>query len=139
MTFLPANSCIDHSWKSMFKRFAVTFLFALIGLVSSPAASVTFEAESGALGADWAVSNSVNPSYITITSNSSSNYPGSAARVATYTINFPAAGTYQLYAHVYTGAGAFNDDSLLYAPSFGTKNPALNSDWILVNGLAGVG
>lgn len=102
-------------------------------------AATAFEAESGALGSDFAVSNSSNPIYITITSNNSSNSPTSSARVATYTITFPAAGTYQLYAHVWVGSGGFNDDSLFYGNGFGTKSPTNNSDWILVNGLAGVG
>ncbi len=59
--------------------------------------------------------------------------------MATYTVTFPSAGLYQLYARIRTGAGAFNDDSLFYANSFGSKSPTLNSDWVLVNGLAGVG
>ena len=65
-----------------------------LGAVSSRAASVSFEAESGTLGADFAVSNSTSPQSITITSNGAGNNPGSAARVATYTSTFPAAGTY---------------------------------------------
>jgi glucuronoarabinoxylan endo-1,4-beta-xylanase len=122
----------------MIRRFAILFL-AVAGLISSHAASVTFEAESGLLGTDWAVSNSASPAYITIASNSTSNNPGSALRVATYAVNFPAAGTYQLYARINVGSGTFNDDSMFFASSFGTKNPALNSDWILVNGLATAG
>lgn len=111
------------------------------GSGSSAASPLTFEAESGVLGADWAVSNSVSPAVtnITITSNSTSNSPVSAARVATYAVTFPAAGTYHLYARLRVGAGGYDDDSLFYAGSFGAKSPALSSDWILVNGLAGVG
>jgi glucuronoarabinoxylan endo-1,4-beta-xylanase len=123
----------------MFRRIAVVFLLAMVGLVSGRAASVTFEAESGALGADWAVSNSASPAYITITSSNTTNNPVSAARVATYTVNFPTADTYQLYARINVGPGAFNDDSMFFAASFGTKNPTLSSDWILVNGLAAAG
>ncbi len=100
---------------------------------------VTFQAESGALGSDWAVSNSSSPAFITILTDGAGNNPGSAARVASYAVTFPAAGLYQLYARVRTGPGTFNDDSLFYAASFGSKSPALNSDWVLVNGLAGVG
>jgi hypothetical protein len=107
-----------------------------------PAASVTFEAESGALGSEWAVSNSASPAYVTIlsitTTNSGSN-PASSNRVATYSITFPSAGTYQLYARVRVGPNTFNDDSLFYAASFGPKNPTLNSDWIQVNGLGSIG
>jgi hypothetical protein len=74
----------------------VSLIIALVtlGAVSSRADSVAFEAESGALGADFAVSNSTSPSYITITSNGAGNNPDSAARVATYSITFPAAGTH---------------------------------------------
>jgi O-glycosyl hydrolase len=119
----------------MFRRFAVISLFAMAGLVSGHAASITLEAESGALGTDWAVSNSTSPAYITITNGSNGSNPVSATRVATYTVNFPAVGAYQLYARVNVGPDTFNDDSLFYAASFGTKNPTLNSDWVLVNGL----
>lgn len=100
---------------------------------------VTFEAESGALGADWAVSNSSSPAYITILTDNTTNNPASAARVASYSVTFPAAGTYQLYARVRVGTNTFNDDSMFYAASFGGKSPTLSSDWIFVNGLAAAG
>jgi arabinoxylan arabinofuranohydrolase len=106
---------------------------------TSSGVATAFEAEAGTLGADFAVSNSSSPIYIVITSNNSSNSPTSSARVGTYTITFPSAGTYQLYARVWVGVGGFNDDSLFYGDGFGTKSPTNNSDWVLVNGLAGVG
>ena len=59
--------------------------------------------------------------------------------MASYTVTFPSADTYQLYARVRVGPGTFNDDSLFYAASFGNKSVTLNSDWVLVNGLAAVG
>ncbi len=102
-------------------------------------ALVKFEAESGALGSDFAISNSTVPAYITITTDGAGNNPGSAARVASYTVTFPAAGAYDLYARVRVGSGTFNDDSLFYGNGFGVKNPALNSDWIFVNGLGAAG
>lgn len=105
----------------------------------SPISLVKFEAESGALGSDFAVSNSTSPAYITITTDFAGNYPSNTARVATYTITFPTAGTYQLYAHVRVGSGGFNDDSLFYGNGFGIKDPTNSADWILVNGLGGVG
>ncbi len=121
--------------------YALTFLAAMAILLAGSDISfadgvVTFEAESGVLGSDWAVSNSV---YITILTDGAGNNPGSAARVATYTVTFPSAGLYQLYARVLVGPGGFNDDSLFYAASFGNKSPTLNSDWVLVNGLAAAG
>jgi len=100
--------------------------------------AVKFEAESGALGSDFAVSNG-SPSYITITTDNTGNNPGSAARVASYTVTFPVSGAYDLYAHVRVGAGGFNDDSMFYGNGFGPQDPTTNSDWVLVNGLANVG
>ena len=107
--------------------------------IQSPVSLVKFEAESGTLGSDFAVSNSTSPAYITILTDNTTNNPASAARVATYTVTFPVAGTYQLYAHVLVGPGGFNDDSMFYGNGFGVKNPTNSSDWILVNGLGGVG
>ena len=105
------------------------------------ASPMNFEAESGTLGADWVVNTGGSPlvTNITIISNGAGNNPSNATRVATYAVTFPAAGTYQLYARIRVGAGGFDDDSMFFASSFGTKSPTLNSDWILVNGLAGVG
>ena len=119
----------------MLRHFASVVLLVTGFAFSGRAASVALEAESGALGSDWAVSNSASPAFITITTDSTGSNPGSAARVATYTVNFPTNGSYQLYARVYVGTGTFNDDSMFFASSFGTKNPTLNSDWVLINGL----
>ena len=105
----------------------------------SPISLVKFEAESGVLGSDFAISNTTSPAYITITTDDSGNIPSNSMRVATYTVTFPTAGIYQLYAHVLVGPGGFNDDSLFYGNGFGIKNPTNSADWILVNGLAGVG
>src|SRR4051812_35671974 len=62
--------------------------------ISHAADLVTFEAESGAPGSDWGVSNSSSPAFITILTDGAGNYPASAARVASYTVTFPTAGTY---------------------------------------------
>ncbi len=116
-------------------------LIALIVIVPglAQANSVTMQAESGALGSDWAVSNSSSPAFITITSIGGGSNPSNSTRVATYTVNFPAAGLYQLYARLRVGPDTFNDDSMFYAASFGSKSPTLNSDWVLANGLGSVG
>jgi len=108
-------------------------------VLAAPISLVKFEAESGTLGSDFAVSNSTSPVYITIITDSAGNAPSNAMRVATYTVTFPTPGTYQLYAHIFVGPGGFADDSLFYGNGFGVKNPTLGLDWTLVNGLAGVG
>ena len=114
-------------------------LALLFAAESIHAASVTFEAESGTLGSDWAVSNSTSPAYITITTSitgTGASNPTNASRVATYTVTFPAAGTYQLYAHVLVGPGGASSDSMFYGNGLGTQDPTVNSDWILVNNLS---
>lgn len=66
--------------------------------------------------------------------------PGTAARVLTYTVTFPAAGTYDLYARLRVGAGGANDDSYFYAKTFGSKDFSTTStDWVNANGLFNVG
>lgn len=117
---------------------AAVVLILAVASQTRAADLVTLEAESGVLGADFAISNGV-PTYITTIANGATNNPSSATRVASYTVNFPAASSYQLYARIRVGAGAFNDDSMFYAVSFGSKSPTLTSDWIFVNGLAAVG
>lgn len=117
---------------------AVVAVMATLGGLSSRAVVVVVEAESGVLGTTWAVTNTPSPTNITITTTSGSN-PGSAARVVTYSVTFPAAGTYNLYARIQVGAGAFNSDSLFYGAGFGTQTPSTSANWILVNGLASGG
>ena len=107
--------------------------------VQAPVSLVKFEAESGAYGSDFALSNSSSPVYITIMTDFAGNYPSNAARMATYNLTFPTAGTYQLYAHVRVGPGGFSDDSLFYGNGFGLKSPTNAPDWIVVNGLASAG
>ena len=122
------------------------FALAVYGSVvadpnAPPATNVTlvkFEAESGALGADWIINNGT-PTNITSSTDGGGDVPGSAARVATYAVTFPQAGTYDLYARIRVGSGGASDDSLFYGNGFGVKLATTNSDWILVNGLPNVG
>ena len=91
--------------KSHYRRLMLAMLwtgaFVLGGPVVSCAADiVTFQAESGTLGSGWAVSNSASPAFITILTDGAGNNPGSAARVASYAVTFPSAGSYQLYARL---------------------------------------
>jgi len=107
--------------------------FATLGALSSGAASVAFEAESGALGSDWAVSTSNRPA-ITTASN-----PGSTARVAASSVMFPATGACQFCARVRVGPDTFNDDGPFYVCGSGRKSPTLTPVWVLVNGLGDAG
>src|SRR5262245_24975333 len=107
---------------------------------SMAAELVVVEAESGTLGTNFLVGNSSGTIYISNTNNNSSTtVPAIPGRVASYSVNFPSAGTYDLYAHIRVGAGAANDDSFFYGDGFGVKSPTVGGDWILCNNLAGVG
>ena len=100
---------------------------------------VTFQSESyTALGSNWTVNNAASPAYLTVQTTSAAFIPG-ATNVASYSVTFPEAGTYQLYARVLVGSGGFNNDSMFYATSFGSKSPTSGSDWQFVNGLASAG
>ena len=112
---------------------AVLASLSLALVASARADSVTVEAESGTLGADFNTGNDGGTQYITITSDSIDTIPGSAARVATYSVTFPAADTYDLFARVLVGSGNADDDSFFYGNGFGVKSPTSSADWITVN------
>jgi glucuronyl esterase-like protein/fibronectin type III domain protein len=111
----------------------VTLLLALVA--PGRAASVALQAESGTLGSQITTGTSGTTQYITPTMNGTGTNPGSTARVATYSVTFPAAGTYKLYGRVFVGSGSANDDSFFYANGFGTKTVTADADWILVNSI----
>lgn len=95
---------------------------------------VTVEAESGTLGSDFSM-NGGPPAHITISSDGTGGNPGGASRVASYSVTFPSAGTYELYGRVRVGAGGATDDSFFIGNGFGTKSPTADADWILVNSI----
>ncbi|TGE28120.1 endo-1,4-beta-xylanase [Hymenobacter metallicola] len=120
---------------------SVVLLWASLATVQAQNAPVLQQAESGTLGADWTTATQNSVQYISVvpTATIAAQNPGTAARVATYTVTFPGPGTYDLYARVRVGAGAANDDSFYYGNGFGTKSPANDNDWITINQVAGVG
>jgi endo-1,4-beta-xylanase len=65
--------------------------------------------------------------------------PATAARVLSYTVTFPEAGTYDLYARIRVGAAGANDDSFYYSNGFGTKSPTTSTDWVNANNLYNLG
>jgi lysophospholipase L1-like esterase len=104
--------------------------------VSLQAASVTIEAESGVRGADFTSATQNGVQYISISTDPvNTDFPGNANRVATYTVPFPEAGTYNLYARIRVGPDAPNDDSMFYANGFDAKSPTNADDWIRINNL----
>jgi endo-1,4-beta-xylanase len=104
-------------------------------------ATVGQQAETGTLGADWTTPTAAGVRYVTVTPgpNPSAQTPGTAARVITYSVRFPAPGTYNLYARIRVGAATVNDDSFYYGNGFGVKLVTDDTNWITVNLLSNVG
>ena len=124
------------------REFVLAFAAAifLVGIAPAGGAVVTIEAESGTLGTNFLTGNSNGVIYISNTNNNSSTtVPGISGRVASYSVTFPAAGTYDLYARIRVGAGGASDDSLFYANGFGSKSATTSSDWILCNNVWNIG
>lgn len=104
----------------------------LCGTAAAQSPLATFEAESGTLGADFAASVVSGATQISIATTAAAYNPGSAARVAGYSVTFPAAGAYQLHARVRVGPATYSDDSFFYGSGFGAKAPATDSNWVAV-------
>jgi endo-1,4-beta-xylanase len=130
-------------------------LFGLLGLLTTPLAllaqnaPVTVEAEAGTfreISSPPVISKltegatgflRVEGDFVTL--NGSTQSPNADNRVVSYTVTFPGAGTYDLYARVRVGNGGFNDDSYYVANSFGTRSAFETNRWVNANGLAGGG
>ena len=127
--------------------------------VQAQNAPVAFEAETGvsasipitgATQGDWATrtiaASGSTPAITYVTSltdvasiSGGGAFPGNANRVLSYTLTFPGAGTYDLYARIRVGAGAANDDSFFTGRGFEAKGVATGNDWLNINGLSSVG
>jgi|GEM_PF-72088 len=111
---------------------------AAAGAPDPTASAVVVEAESGTVGGELAITSGI-PTYISATTDNVGTSPGSAARVASYQVIFPAAGTYRLFARVRVGPAAANDDSFYIGNGFGVKSPTTAGNWKSLNGLGGIG
>ena len=100
---------------------------------------VIIQAENGVLGSNFTIGNSGGAGYIETVVNSTSAAPDSGSRVASYTVTFPAAGTYELYARLRVGPAGGSDDSFFYASAFGLMSPTTGTDWTTVNNLNAIG
>jgi endo-1,4-beta-xylanase len=126
---------------STIKKSLLSALLVLLGCsVYAQDLPVVVQAESGTLGSDIRTVDTLGArAVITKADLINSLNPGSANRVITFQVTFPDSGTYDLYARVLVGPGAFSDDSYFYANGFGSKNVTTDADWIRANGLAAVG
>ncbi|MGD2035210.1 MAG: endo-1,4-beta-xylanase [Bacteroidales bacterium] len=120
------------------------FQIALISLfsltVNGQNAPVIVEAETGTLGADLETVTEGDVDFITPqTDFINSGNPGSADKVASFTVNFTDSGTYKLFARVRVGSEGADDDSFFHGNGFGTKDPVTDNDWIVCNNMSVAG
>jgi len=94
--------------------------------------AVYLEAEDPAavLGSAMLVGTDGTTGYVetSIDNTAAPSADNAAEKVNTYTITFPEAGSYELFARYYIGPGGANDDSWYYGQGFGN-----NTGWTLVN------
>jgi hypothetical protein len=135
---------------TMAKNYLLLSLLLLVGLAGvTNAALIGFQAESGTLGVDFDPP-IVDPDglalggqYITIETPGAGGAPNHEDRIATYTVTFPEAGTYDLYGRLFVetanenaaGQGAPDNDSMFYGNGLGTKPPTSADAWIMCNSL----
>ena len=91
---------------------------------------VVIQAESGTLGANIATGVDGAVTFVTTTVNRTT--PPSAPDIGTYSVTFPAAGNWELYARYSVGPEAANDDSWYFGTGFGEKVPETGA-WSLQN------
>ena len=97
---------------------------------------VIVEAENGVVGSQFTIAADGATTYAAIQSTIGGGNPTTSGRVITFSITFPHAGVWELYARLRVGPATFNDDSMFYANTLGAKSPTSDADWILANGLA---
>ena len=100
---------------------------------------IVLEAEKAILGADFAVGNDGAVQFVYPKTTNTNFYPGTVDKVLTFTVTFPEAGTYELYARLRVGAGGYNDDSFFFGKSFGALSETNADSWGYINGIATVG
>jgi endo-1,4-beta-xylanase len=101
---------------------------------------VVVEAESGSRGSSFPILQDGTVSYVSVATNLiNPGNPGDTSRMITYQVTFADSGSYNLFTRVRVGPNGYDDDSFFYGNGFGLKNDTVNSNWILVNGVANAG
>lgn len=100
---------------------------------------VLVEAEAGSTGAEFTVAQDGDITYVTVSTDLAADYPGTSARVNTYSVTFPEAGNYDLYVRLRVGPQTANDDSFFYGNGFGLKDTINANDWVRANNLHTLG
>ena len=100
---------------------------------------IVIEAESGILGSSLIASSLEGVQYVYPLVSADGNAPNADTRIITFSILFPEAGSYELYARFRVGSGNYDDDSFFFGKSFGTLSVSAIDQWITLNGLVPYG
>lgn len=99
---------------------------------------VIVEAESASISSAYSVGTAEGATYVTIVNDSPGfGPPATADGALTYSVTFPAAGNYDLYARFRVGPGGGSDDSFYVGNGFGNK--VGTGEWVLINQVDGGG
>lgn len=99
---------------------------------------IIVEAESATVSSAYAVGTADGATYVTIVNDSPGfGPPATADGALTYSVTFPAAGNYDLYARFRVGPGGGSDDSFFIGNGFGDQ--VGTAEWVLVNQVDGGG
>ncbi len=97
---------------TLFQSSATTFSFAQSDSTDFGKTPIIVEAESAVSGSNLLTQEDGAVTYITTKSNYiGQDHPLDASCVATYTVEFEDAGSYNLFVRVRVGPGSFDDDS----------------------------
>ncbi|MDQ8198160.1 endo-1,4-beta-xylanase [Pelagicoccus enzymogenes] len=118
--------------------FAIALLAPSI-LNGQNATAIVMEAENATLGSSFSTATADGVTYITPSVNFTGSAPTSASTVASFSVTFPEAGDYELFARIYVGNGAANDDSFIPANDLGDATVGNSDDWSAANGLWNAG
>ncbi|MDN3667550.1 T9SS type A sorting domain-containing protein [Algibacter miyuki] len=111
-------------------------MLSVIGLFAQTTQPIGLQAESGALGSDFATGTDGAITYVyPSTDLEASGNPGNDTKVITYSVTFPEADTYDLYVKLYIGPNSASDDSFFTPRSVGAKTSSDTNDWVNINAL----
>src|SRR5574344_1278204 len=98
----------------------IVCLFICFGKGQAANEPIVIEAESGNLGSSLSLSSLDGTQYVYPLVSAGGNAPNADTRIITFSILFPEAGSYELYARFRVGSGNYDDDSFFCGKSFGT-------------------
>jgi endo-1,4-beta-xylanase len=121
------------------RAFLTAFVILAVPLIAAAQTEpIIVEAESASISSAYSIGTTEGATYVTIVNDSPGfGPPATADGALTYSVTFPSAGNYDLYARFRVGPGGGSDDSFYVGNGFGDK--VGTSQWVLLNQIDGGG